>query len=542
MLKLVGTDGNKYYSFDLKPGNYKVGRSKDADICIMHKTVSGNHARLSVEDSGRILINDVGSRNGTVVNGRKISEPTKLSDGDSIMFGLTEFRVRDSELPDKGEVSSQRISFTGDVPENSIFVPIDEAMRPLPRKLSEMPELMPTIFDMAKLLGSDEPRGILLDKALKLICRLIPADRVIVIMVSEDQQDIDIAACHTSSVKGDDEITLSRTIIVDIIENKNSLLIKNPLTDPKFSTQNSIISADIKSVMAVPLFDEGRVLGILYADTSNPAHEYNDDYLRIMATFGNLLGSRLLNYELSIEREAKQVLSAELRQASKIQRNLLPSEPLEIDGYKLYAYQEQSRQVGGDLYDYKILPDGSLVFVLGDVTGKGMGAALLMSNILAAFRVLYEKESFTPATAVKTISTQLLSYSKSNSFVTLFVGLLDPDSGIMRYVNAGHNPPLLLKQDGALEHMEPTGMMAGAFEFAEWEEKTVELAKGDSIFIFSDGLSEADRSGSGDQFGDERTEKAALESKDKDPRGLIEDMAEQLKQFMGDAPQSDDIT
>jgi sigma-B regulation protein RsbU (phosphoserine phosphatase) len=143
---------------------------------------------------------------------------------------------------------------------------------------------------------------------------------------------------------------------------------------------------------------------------------------------------------------------------------------------------------------------------------------------------------------VKTISTQLLSYSKSKSFVTLFVGLLDPGSGTVRYVNAGHNPPLLLKQDGGLEHIESTGLMAGAFDFADWEEKTIDLAQGESIFIFSDGVTEADRSGSGDQFGDKRTEDIALELKDRDPRDFIEEIAGQLNQFMGDAPQSDDIT
>ncbi|MBD3219060.1 MAG: SpoIIE family protein phosphatase, partial [candidate division Zixibacteria bacterium] len=524
------------------PGEYQIGRSKKADICIVHKTVSGKHARIEVKESGEILIDDIGSRNGTIVNGRKIENPTELSAGDNIMFGLTEFKIKDGDMSEKEDVSSQRISFTGDVPENSIFMPIDETMRPLPQKLSEIPELMPTIFDMAKLLGSDEPKDVLLDKALELICKIIPADRIVVIMVSEDQEDIEIAACHTSTGKSDDEIRLSKTIVLDIIENKNSLLIKNPMTDPKFSTQHSIISSDIKSVMAVPLFDEGRVLGILYADTSNPLHEYNDDYLRIMATFGNLLASRLLNYELLIEREAKQILSAELKQASKIQRNLLPSEPPDIDGFEFYAYQEQSRQVGGDLYDHKVLPDGSVVFVLGDVTGKGMGAALLMSNILAALRVLYEKESFTPANAVKTISTQLLSYSKSSSFVTLFVGLLYPEKGSVRYVNAGHNPPLWIRKDGSLEHIESTGMMAGAFDFAEWEEKTIELAQGESIFIFSDGLTEADRDGEGDQFGDDRAEEIALSYKDKDPRSFIEYIAEEVNKFMGNAPQSDDLT
>jgi sigma-B regulation protein RsbU (phosphoserine phosphatase) len=112
----------------------------------------------------------------------------------------------------------------------------------------------------------------------------------------------------------------------------------------------------------------------------------------------------------------------------------------------------------------------------------------------------------------------------------------------MRYVNAGHNPPLLLKQDGSLEHIESTGLMAGAFDFADWEEKTIDLAQGESIFIFSDGVTEADRSGSGDQFGDKRTEDITLELKDRDPRDFIEEIAGQLKQFMGDAPQSDDIT
>jgi adenylate cyclase len=185
MLKLVGTDGNKYYSFDLVPGEYRIGRSKDADICIVHKTVSGKHAEIKVDDSGKITINDIGSRNGTIVNGHKISEPTPLSEGDNIMFGLTEFRIQESGKLEKDQVSSQRISFTGDVPENSIFMPFDETMRPLPQKLSEIPDLMPTIFEMAKLLGSDEPKEVLLDKALQLICKIVPADRIIVIIRQE---------------------------------------------------------------------------------------------------------------------------------------------------------------------------------------------------------------------------------------------------------------------------------------------------------------------------------------------------------------------
>jgi sigma-B regulation protein RsbU (phosphoserine phosphatase) len=540
MLKLVGTDGNRYYTFQLKPGKYIIGRKENCDFCIGHKTVSGNHAEISINDSGEgITLRDLGSKNGTVVNDLKIQDSIELKEQDRIMFGSTEFRIQSEDKP--SEVTSHKVTLSKDIPENSIFMPIDETMRPLPQKLADVPELVPTIFDMARLLALDEPKEALLEKSLELISKVIPAERLLIIFVSGDQEDIRVGASHLSA-GNDDELRLSKTIVVDIIENKNSLLIRNPLSDPKFADKQSIIMSEMKSAMAVPLFDEGRVLGILYADTTNPMHTYNDSYLRILATFGNIIASRLLNYALLEERQAKQLLNAELEKASSIQRNLLPSESPKIEGYSLYAYQEQTRLVGGDLYDWKVLVDGSLIFLLGDVSGKGMGAAILMSNILAAFRVLYENEIIKPAEVVKRVSMQLHDYSKSNNFVTLFVGILNPANGKIRYANAGHNPPVLIRSDGKYEYLEATGMMAGAFDFTTWEEKTVDLQEGDLLFIFSDGVTEADRDGAGDQYGDERTEKAALVYKDKNPQQFIEEMAGEIERFMGDAPQSDDIT
>lgn len=540
MLKLVGTDGNRYYSFPLNPGKYIIGRKEKCDFCINNKTVSGNHAEISVADSGKtIILSDLGSKNGTVVNNLRIHESRELKENDQIMFGSTEFKIQTDDKP--AEVETHKVTLSKDIPENSIFMPIDETMRPLPQKLADIPDLVPTMFDMARLLALAEPREILLEKALKLISKVIPAERLLIIFVSEDQEDIQIGASNLSS-GNDDELHLSKTIIVDIMENKNSLLIRNPLSDPKFADKQSIIMSEMKSAMAVPLFDEGRVLGILYADTTNPMHLYNDNFLRILATFGNIIASRLLNYELLEEREAKQVLNAELERASSIQRNLLPSEPPQINGYSLRAYQEQTRLVGGDLYDWKILADGSLLFLLGDVSGKGMGAAILMSNILAAFRVLYENDDINPAEIVKRVSMQLYNYSKSHNFVTLFVGILDPAKGKIRYANAGHNPPILIRNDGKHEYLDATGMMAGAFDFTEWEEKEANLSSGDLLFLFSDGVTEADRDGAGDQFGDDRTEKKALGFKDKNPQEFIEEMAGEIERFMGEAPQSDDIT
>ena len=383
---------------------------------------------------------------------------------------------------------------------------IDETMRPLPQNVAEIPELLPTLFDMAKMLNLTDPEETMLAKSLDMIAKIIPAERLVILYVSEDQQEVYNAAQKVTGQVNADGIELSQTIVNAIITNKNSILISDPKSDPRFSTQKSIIMSAMKSAMAVPLFDQDKVLGILYVDSTNPMHCYNDEYLRVLATFGNILGSRLLNYNLLAERQAKQVMDAELDRASQIQKNLLVEKPPEVPGFKICAFQEQSRLVGGDLYDLKLLPDGDLIFLVADVSGKGMGAALLMSNILASFRILYEQNTDDLAEMSQKVSLQLCNYASTSNFATLFIGKLNPASGRIRYVNAGHNPPLIAHQDGKIELIDSTGMMIGAFDFAEWEQKELVLMPGDMMFIFTDGVTEADRDGAGDQFGDEKLE------------------------------------
>jgi sigma-B regulation protein RsbU (phosphoserine phosphatase) len=322
--------------------------------------------------------------------------------------------------------------------------------------------------------------------------------------------------------------------------NKNAILISDPKADPRFAEQKSIIMSELKSAVAVPLFDEGEVLGILYADTTSPLQSYTDEHLRVLATFGNIIASRLVNYELVDERQAKQVMEKELRRASSIQKELLVKVLPQVDGYTVHAFQEQSRSVGGDLYDVCRLPDGQLLFLVADVSGKGLGAALLMSNILASFRILYESPRFDLATAVKRVSLQLFRNTDAEDFATLIIGQVDPASGDVRYINAGHNPPLLVRSDGSHEYLEPCGVMIGAFDFPGWEEKSVNLSEGELIFIFSDGVTEAD-AGHG-QYGDKRTEELVLKERQNSPAEITSSLMNDINNFMGDAPRSDDIT
>ena len=215
------------------------------------------------------------------------------------------------------------------------------------------------------------------------------------------------------------------------------------------------------------------------------------------------------------------------------------AEPPLFAGFEICAFQEPSRSVGGDLYDMKLLDDGRLLLMVADVSGKGMGAALLMSNILASFRILYQTPQFDLLQAVCQVSNQMLKFSDPGDFATLFIALAEP-GGTLRYVNAGHNSPLLVRVDGSMEKLEPSGPMIGAFDFAPWCEQTSALASGDLMLIFSDGVTEA--TGPGGLFGDERTERRVCASRAKSARGLIDDLMSDIDEFVGDTARSDDIT
>jgi len=541
MYKLVGTDGNRFYSWPLDPGQYIIGRKDSTDFCIPHKTVSRQHARLSVENKGNdFYLEDLGSRNGTMVNGQMVSNRVQVRPDDRILFGQTEFRVATADETENIKAAHNKAKLSTNDIQNSVFLSIDEMMKPLPDRATENPKLLSAIFEMAKTLVASEPKEVMLERSLKLISDIIPAQRFAVLFVNPENDEVYTGATLLPEGRDPGSMNLSRTIINEILTNKTSILMSDPKDDPRFAQQQSIIMSQIKSAVAVPLFDEDRVLGILYADTSNPLHDFNNEHVRILATFGNIIGSRLLNYELLTERQEKEIIDAELRRASMIQKNLLSIDIPEIKNYDLYAFQEPSRSVGGDLYDIKLLPDGQLLFLVADVSGKGMGAALLMSNILASFRILYESGHFDLEKAVKSVSLQVFKFSDSGDFATLMIGLIDPDKNKIRYINAGHNPPLLVRADGKLEHLQPGGIMIGAFDFVDWTTGEAELSKGDSVFIFTDGVTEAQRDGV--QFGDERMEKLVVAARDKKPEGVVETLMGEINDFMGDAPRSDDIT
>ncbi|MFH1699598.1 MAG: SpoIIE family protein phosphatase [Candidatus Zixiibacteriota bacterium] len=541
MIKLIGTDESRFYTWELVPGEYIVGRKSSCDFTISDNTISRRHARICVkEDCRSISIEDLGSHNGTYINGERLIEKTVVKMGDRIQFGRTDFKIQSGDDSDLDKFGAEpRFSGTADA-EKSVLLPMAEALKPLPSQITELPELLPTLFDMAKMLVLPEPREVMLEKSLALIGKIIPNERLAVLLTKEDHTQVYTAACCLSSGNDPGFFSLSQTILSDILTNRNAIVIDDASADPRFSSKESIIKSDLKSAMAVPLFDEDVVFGILYADTTNPVKRYNDDYLRLFATVGNIIASKLSNYNLLHEREQKQIYEAELKRASLIQETLVTSEIPELQGYSIHAVQEQCRAVGGDLYDFAILPDGRLLFLLADVSGKGMGAALLMSNILASFRILFDDTGFDLVRAVTQVSLQVYHHSTSDNFATLFIAVINPRTHELCYVNAGHNPPLLVKENGNIDFLEASGTMIGAFDFSSWTESKTTLNESDSLIVFTDGITEAGFDD--EEFGDERLEKLAAENRNSQPGQLSRIIMKEINHFMGNSPRSDDIT
>jgi serine phosphatase RsbU (regulator of sigma subunit) len=282
--------------------------------------------------------------------------------------------------------------------------------------------------------------------------------------------------------------------------------------------------------MAAPLFDNQRVRGILYVDTANPLVRYTEDDLQVLTATANAVAVKLRN--LSLERE--------LATAARIQQNMLPKVLDPPAGYEIDAHQVMCHSVGGDLYAVLPRPNGNFFISVGDVAGKGMPAALAMSAATILIRSLVEIGGNVDDMA-RHLHRQLFRSLAAEQFVTLFMGELDPVTGHLSYVNAGHEPPLLLRANGTVESLNTSGFPLALLEASEYTVDETWLKPGDLLLLMSDGIPEA--TVDGEVFLGEDAIRNIILARAKDSlpdiRGHIVTSVEQF--LHGEAP-SDDVT
>jgi phosphoserine phosphatase RsbU/P len=520
-----------------------IGRSARSDVCIPDAFASRLHAEVRQEGDG-FWLQDLGSANGTRYNGTIIKAPVPLSGGGEIQIGETRIIFDDERfkevhgatlIADRTEAldPSKTISLQGRK------IPTTELLK---GQFSSRTELLGLISKVGVALLAASGLDETLNQVASLVFEAVPAERCVIML--RDEESPEDMAIKVARLRGNhetiQEVRISRTVMDEVLKNGKSVLTADAQHDPRFASQTLALQG-IRSVLAVPLsVDERNVFGLIYADSPTYETTFSEEHLNILTTLASVASIRVENATLLEERFERERMERELELATEIQQRFQPSAPPTMDGYEFQGISFSCYEIGGDYYDFIERPDGRMLIALGDVSGKGTAAALLMSSLHAAIHAQVSARSSLGET-ISSVNQYLTDNTPTNRFVTLFAAELDPRSGIIRYINAGHNPPLIGREDGSIAQLSSGGFPLGIMPGAEFEVGETHLAPGEVLVIYSDGVSEANNIND-EEFGMERLSSVVQNNVKASAAGMRDKVESALSSFTQTAPANDDIT
>jgi sigma-B regulation protein RsbU (phosphoserine phosphatase) len=498
MASLVTIKGsNPGQRFALTGDSMLIGRQEDAAIVLESLAVSRQHARILCH-GGEYFVEDVGSSNGTFVNGRRINGPTRLTEGDALQIGpyVLNLRADPPAPPDPLPLPDQIIRAQISAAPSSATL------------LSQNPAYkLQVVLEIAQHLGRTLEMGPLLGRLLDHLLRLFPqADRGMVLLCEGERLKVRAQRSRHQS-EGQGDFPYSRTIVRRALEEGVGLLSVDVSDDPNLVLSATLVSLHLRSFLCVPLLGwENRRLGVIQLDCLRPGHAFSADDLELLTTLAIQVSTVLENAALHAERLREERLRQELRLARDIQQAFLPTDfELFADGDpELFARVHPAREVSGDLYDFFRLPDGRLAFFLGDVSGKGMPAALFMIAVRTLIRHLTPSAS-SPADLLQRLSRALADDNPASMFVTMLHGVYDRRDGSVLLACGGHPPPLLRRRDGRVEEVAVApGMLLGSVVEPHIRDTSLSLERGETLILYTDGFTEAFAPDRKEMFGKER--------------------------------------
>jgi serine phosphatase RsbU (regulator of sigma subunit) len=382
-------------------------------------------------------------------------------------------------------------------------------------------------------LASHRPLDKIFQVILDLSLSAVDAMRGVILTLEKDG-DLEVRAS-----KGDN-FAISTSVRDYVLSEKCSLMISDAQMEEAFREQKSIVAHKVRSVMAVPLQTGERAIGLIYVDTGSLIRPFAQEDLDLLTVMANVAAIRIEQARLIEVEQSEKLMESELAAASEIQRNLLPADNPACDGYEIAGYNLPCHTVGGDYYDFVPYSDGRLALVVGDVAGKGLAASLMMSSLQARVHMLVESCP-DPANALTVLNRNVAKRCPPGKFITFFYGLLDPATGKLQYANAGHNYPLLIRADGTSVCLIGHGMVMGILENSKYQTFEAELAPGDMLALFSDGVTEA-RTADNDEFGEARLAGFLTARRDRPASQIIDELVTYVRDWSGEVVFADDFT
>ena len=533
----------------LKNDKISIGRSEDNDIPVLDPFCSGHHALIYPSEKGYV-VRDNGSKNGTFLNGKKIQSETKLEKGDEILIGSTRI-IFGKELSTNVEVM-ETASPTTNV--NTIInvedvlrkTDIDTTMKATfatveMEKVKSEHKVLSVMSEVSKALILHKPISELLDNIMDLICENLPMDRGILMLKEGNPAQFipKVVRINNDSLKNK-KIQVSQSIINMAVSKNSSVLTSDAQADSRFRAQESIIKFNIHSAMCVPLWNDKEIIGIIYSDRISLIEQFSDEDLKLLTLLSNLAAIKIENAKLIEQSIEKEKMERELALAAKIQEGLLPKESPECKNFEIAGSNIPCYQVGGDYYDFITIDPSHLGIVIADVSGKGVGASLLMASLRAALHSEVYPQYKIEKMAVK-LNDFVHRSSSPNSFITFFYCELNKKTCKLKYINAGHNPPLVINKKGKLHRLESCGLCLGMFPSIEYEVKDLALDVGDMAVLFTDGITES-RNKDNKEFDEERLIKLLRKFSKLPAQKLLEKISEGVDSFISGADRMDDMT
>jgi serine phosphatase RsbU (regulator of sigma subunit)/pSer/pThr/pTyr-binding forkhead associated (FHA) protein len=538
---------NPGQQFPLDRDKSVLGRSPECDVVLDVGAVSRFHAQIT-RTGPDYFIEDLKSRNGTFVNGEMIQGRRQLKDRDQLKICDLVFsfhQVVPSKKPGQmpGVPGTVILEDSEMTTSSTIMSKLDVSSSGSGLRVTVNPEMkLRAMLEITRNLASslvlDEVLPKILDSLFKVF---IQADRGFVVLRESADGPLIPKAVKYRRSEGDDTIRISKTVVNQAMNTKEALLSADAATDARFQMSESIADFRIRSMMCVPLIDSnGRALGVIQIDTLDQRSRFQQDDLDVLAAVAMQAAFAVENAQLHESVVKQKAYEKDLALAHRVQQGLLPSEPPKLADYAFFDFYEPANQVGGDYYDYIELADGRVGVIVADVSGKGIPAALLMAKVSADARYSLASER-TAAAAVSRLNQSFARRGWEDRFVTLVLGLIDPTRHTVTVVNAGHMAPYLRDAGGKVREIgeEQAGVPLGVDAEFLYDEFTCELAPGESLTMFTDGISEAMNSKQ-DLYGLERIKEQVTKGTGNVAK-LGQLILDDVKRFVGEQPQSDDM-
>ncbi len=535
LIILRGPDTGRHFA--LHQNRTSLGRNSDCSIPLTGKQVSRQHAHIFHQD-GKYSIQDLGSSNGTFLNGKRLpaNTPNPLTERDTFQIGPYLFAMRPAPAP------------ISEMDEQSLVVRETVSATSLHEKLfaQDPATKLQVVLEIAQQLARTLELDPLLDKLLEQLMKLLPqADRIMAILCEDDK--LIIRAQRTRSGRDLSTLSFSRTIVKRALDEGIGLISEDLKSDKTYEPSHSIASLDLHSLLCVPLINQdGRRLGVIQADRFCQGFGFRIEDLHLLTAIGMEVTVVLENATLHAEKLREERLLQELALAHEVQQGYLPDE---LEGFpdadfEIFGRVFPARQVAGDFYDFVKTPAGRLAFFIGDVSGKGMPAALYMIAVRTLCRHM-AKDVARPGQLLAKLNVELADDNPTCMFVTLAHGIYEPATGHVLLASAGHPAPLLRRADGSVEPiaLKPGRLLGYSHDMLQFPEVHIALAPGDALYFFTDGFLEARAGKRMDMFGLERLRDLVAKSTPDRPLSDWTDAAKlAIDRFTGSKELQDDLT